>query len=109
VQLDPLPPPAVPAPLEAPIAAISGDTLAWTLTPLTEFAAALGVSVHWQPLPQGTDGRYEPKTRRITVSTAVAVNQQAAALVHEYAERRVMPTTATDAGCRGLVATGLSA
>jgi hypothetical protein len=35
------PPPAEPAPLDPPIAAISGDTLAWAIPELTAFARGL--------------------------------------------------------------------
>jgi antirestriction protein ArdC len=88
-QVDPLPAPAVPAPLDPPIAPITGDTLAWTLPVLETFAAGLGVSVGWEALRDGCDGLYDPRERRIAITTRVAVNQQAAALVHELAHALV--------------------
>jgi antirestriction protein ArdC len=88
-QVEPLAAPARPAPLDAPIAPIHGDTLGWALPELEAFAGGLGVTVSWEALRDGCDGVYRPKERRITVATAVSVNQQAAALVHELAHALV--------------------
>ncbi len=88
-QVDPLPAPATPAALDPPIAPITGDTLAWAIPGLTAFAHQIGVTVTHEALQDGCDGSYHPATRRITISTAVAVNQQAAALVHELAHALV--------------------
>src|SRR5262249_44267803 len=52
-------------------------------------AAGIGATVRWSALPAGTDGSYEPTTRRITINPAIAVNQQAAALIHELAHALV--------------------
>jgi len=87
--VDPLPAPATPAALDPPIAPITGDTLAWAIPGLTAFAHQIGVTVTHEALQDGCDGSYHPATRRITISTAVAVNQQAAALVHELAHALV--------------------
>jgi antirestriction protein ArdC len=88
-QVDPLPPPAHPAPLDPPIAAIEGDTLAPSIPALEELATAVGVSVGWEALAAGHDGSYNPAEKRITLSTAVAVNQRVAAFVHELAHALV--------------------
>jgi hypothetical protein len=88
-QVDPLPPPAKPAPLDPPIAPITGDTLGWTLPVLTEFGNALGVTVELEPMRDGCDGYYDPRTKRIALNPAISVNQQAAALVHELAHALV--------------------
>lgn len=63
-QVDELPPPAEPAPLDPPVAAeIDGDELAPWLEPLTALAADLGFRVTLEPLASGADGSYRPKTR----------------------------------------------
>jgi antirestriction protein ArdC len=88
-QVDPLPPPAVPAPLEPPIAPITGDTLAWALPVLEAFAGELQVTVGSEPMAEGHDGYYHPSERRIALNPAIAINQQAAALAHELAHALV--------------------
>jgi antirestriction protein ArdC len=88
-QVEPLPAPATPAPLDPPIAPINGDTLAWTLPVLEQLAAELGVTVAFELLADGHDGYYRPNQRRIAISTRVAINQQAAALAHELAHALV--------------------
>ena len=88
-QVDPLPPPATPAPLDPPIAPIAGDTLAWVLPELEAFAATLEVGVTFQALDGGCDGLYRVRERQIAINTGVSVNQQAAAFVHELAHALV--------------------
>src|SRR4051794_25272448 len=88
-QVDPLPAPARPAPLEPPIAPIDGDTLAWAIPMLDAFAAGLGVTVEREAMRDGCDGYYQPSRRRIAFNPTVTVNQQAAALVHELAHALV--------------------
>jgi len=88
-QVDPLPAPAVPAPLDPPIAPITGDTLAWAVPELEAFAHTLGVTVEREALRDGCDGYYHPAERRIAINPAVSVNQQAAALAHELAHALV--------------------
>jgi antirestriction protein ArdC len=88
-QVDALPAPAEPAPLDPPIAPVTGDTLAWALPELAAFADGLNVEVQWEPMPAGYDGWYRPREQRIAVNTEMAVNQQAAALVHELAHALV--------------------
>jgi antirestriction protein ArdC len=89
VQVDPLPLPVAPAPLDPPIAPIAGDTLAWALPELEAFARGLGVSVEREPMRAGCDGSYDHGARRIAINPAIAVNQQAAALAHELAHALV--------------------
>ena len=43
----------------------------------------------FEPLADGHDGYYRPSQRRIAINTAVAINQQAAALAHELAHALV--------------------
>jgi hypothetical protein len=67
-QVDELPPPAEPAPLDPPAAAeIDGDELAPWLEPLTALAAEIGSSVTFEPIASGADGYYRPKTKAIIV------------------------------------------
>jgi hypothetical protein len=72
-QVEPLPAPARPAPLDPPIA---GDTLAWTRPVLETFATGLGVTVGWEALRAGHDGSYRARERRIMINNGVAINQQ---------------------------------
>jgi antirestriction protein ArdC len=88
-QVDSLPPPAEPTPLDPPIAPIVGDTLAWALPELAEAAKAIGVTVNFQALADGHDGFYRPSERRITINDRTSVNQQTTALVHELAHALV--------------------
>jgi antirestriction protein ArdC len=88
-QVDPLPPPAEPAPLDPPIAPITGNTLAWTLPKLGEFGDSIGVTVDFETLGEGHDGFYRPGERQITINDRPAVNQQVTALVHELAHALV--------------------
>lgn len=88
-QVDPLPPPATPMPLDAPIAPITGDTLGWALPELGELAATVGVTVAFEALAEGHDGSYRPGARQITINDRPSVNQQVTALVHELAHALV--------------------
>src|SRR4051794_20086419 len=88
-QVDPLPPPAAPAPLDPPIAPITGDTLAWTLPVLSAFADGLGLTVENEPIRDDCDGYFDPRARRIAINPTRSINQQATALVHELAHALV--------------------
>jgi antirestriction protein ArdC len=83
-QVDPLPPPAVPAPLEPPIEPLTGDTLAPALDPLRDLATAIGYTVQITSL-DGPDGVCNPKTKTITVNAGLSANGQVATLIHELA------------------------
>ncbi|RKQ92977.1 antirestriction protein ArdC [Solirubrobacter pauli] len=82
-QVEPLPPPATPCPLDPPIAPITGETLAWAMPELERFAAEIDVSVERIPMAPGVDGLYGPNERHTAINSAMAINQQVAALVHE--------------------------
>jgi antirestriction protein ArdC len=84
-----LPPPAQPAPLEAPHHAPEGDELGWALPPLKALAARIGSSVEISPLRDGLGGYYQPQTKRIVISDAGSINAQIATLVHELAHALV--------------------
>ncbi|MTD47661.1 hypothetical protein GKE82_26015 [Conexibacter sp. W3-3-2] len=87
-QVDPLPAPAVPAPLDPPIADLEGEDLAEAWIPLTAIAAAIGVTVEVTDRIPG-DGRYTPDAKAIQVRDGLSVNQQVVALVHELAHALV--------------------
>jgi antirestriction protein ArdC len=88
-QVEPLPPPADPAPLDPPIAPIEGETLHWALPLLEQQASALQITVRYVDLPAGHDGSYRRDRKSITVSSAVSINQQVAAFCHELAHALV--------------------
>ena len=87
-QVEPLPPPATPAELDAPIAPLTGDELAHLHDPLTRFATALGYSVTVETLG-GPDGVCRHHERAIRVEASLAPNGQIAALLHELAHTLV--------------------
>src|SRR5881397_2480501 len=67
-QVDELPPPAEPAPLDPPAAAeIDGNELAPWLEPLTALAGGIGSTVAFESIASGADGYYRPKTKAIVV------------------------------------------
>ena len=104
-QVDELPPPAEPAPLDPPAAAeIDGDELAPWLQPLTTLAADIGCTVTFEPIASCADGLYRPSTKAIVVEASHPPNRQVKTLVHEYADVRVMPTSAGEFRLSGLIA-----
>ena len=83
-QVDELPPPAEPAPLDPPAAAeIDGDELAPWLEPLTALATAIGSTVVFESIASGADGFYRPKTKAIVVEASHSPNRRVKTLVHE--------------------------
>jgi len=52
-QIEALPPPADPAPLEPPIAELQGDSLAWARQPLEALAGELGYRIDYRTLAEG--------------------------------------------------------
>jgi len=84
-QVEPLPPPAEPAPLEPPTVAVEGDSHRDLLAPLGELARELGVSVEVCKTPGSSHGFFAPDERRIGVSSELSGNAQVATLIHELA------------------------
>jgi hypothetical protein len=81
-QVQELPPPAEPAPLDPPAGAeIDGDELAPWLEPLTALAAEIGSTVAYEPIASGADGYYRPKTKAIVIEAAHPINRQVKTLV----------------------------
>jgi antirestriction protein ArdC len=90
-QVDPLPPPAEPQPLDPPVAELEGDELAPAWESLVRLAESIGSSVK---LAQGAEmgdahGFYEPVTKRIVIAGAFVENAQVKTLVHELAHALV--------------------
>ena len=84
-QVQPLPPPAEPAPLDPPLVEVQGDSLAWASGPLHELATQLGYDVVYEPLAKGHGGSCDPTAKRVTINTDQAVNAQVDVLCHELA------------------------
>ena len=84
-QVEPLPPPAEPAPLDPPLAEVQGDSLAWASEPLHELATQLGYDVVYEPLAHGHGGSCSPAAKRVTINSDQAVNAQVDVLCHELA------------------------
>jgi len=88
-QVDPLPPPAVPAPLDPPIRDVDGDELAPVIPSLVELAGQVGSMVVFEPVSGGAHGYYQPSSRRIVIDEHLSVNQQVKTLCHELAHALV--------------------
>src|SRR4051794_14063782 len=89
-QVDELPPPAEPAPLDPPVATeIDGDELAPWLEPLIALAGEIGSTVAFESIASGADGFYRPKTKAIVVEVAHSPNRRVKTLVHELAHALV--------------------
>jgi antirestriction protein ArdC len=87
-QVDPLPPPATPVALQAPIAPIEGDTLAHALEPLCALAHQIGSTVTFSPDTRG-DGHYNLASKAIVIADTLTINGQVATLAHELAHALV--------------------
>lgn len=82
-QVDPLPPPAEPVPLDPPIVALEGDDLAWAWPALVDLGAEIGSVVVVKPLPHGCGASYDTTTLAIAINDAASINQRVKTLVHE--------------------------
>jgi len=82
-QVQELPPPAEPAPLDPPHVLIDGDELEGALEPLTALAGELGCTVELQELTDCRGGYYRPQTKAIVLSAERSINQRVSTLVHE--------------------------
>ena len=88
-QVDPLPPPAEPVPLDPPIVALEGDDLAWAWPNLVSLASDVGSDVTVKPLPAGCGGLHDLTTLAIDIAEDASVNQRVKTLVHELGHRLV--------------------
>jgi antirestriction protein ArdC len=84
-QVEALPPPAEPVPLDPPIAELEGDSLEWAREPLEDLAGELGYTVAYRMLAKGHGGSCEPAARRVTIDAEQSVNAQVDVLCHELA------------------------
>jgi hypothetical protein len=88
-QVQPLPPPAVPAPLDPPIRTVDGDELAAVIPSLVGLAGQIGSSVAFESIAGAGHRHYEPATRRIVVDDRLCANQRVKTLCHELAHALV--------------------
>jgi antirestriction protein ArdC len=89
-QVQELPPPAEPTPLDPPTAAeIDGDELTPWLEPLSALAAEIDSTINFAPIASGADGYYRPSTKAIVVEAGHPANRQVKTLVHELSHALV--------------------
>jgi antirestriction protein ArdC len=88
-QVAPLPPPAVPAPLDPPIRDVDGDELAPVIPTLVGLADEIGCTVAFAPISGGAHGYYQPSTEQIVVDDSLSANQRVKTLCHELAHALV--------------------
>jgi hypothetical protein len=88
-QVEPLPAPAEPAPLQAPSAELEGDSLTWVRGPLARLAGELGYRVAYRPLERGHGGSCDPTAKVLTVNDEQSVNAQVSVICHELAHALV--------------------
>jgi antirestriction protein ArdC len=88
-QVDELPPPHTPAPLDPPIAPITGDELADHLPALIELATAHGYTVGYEAIGGAAQGYCAPTRQHLGVSEDLAPNGRAMVLIHELAHMLV--------------------
>ena len=82
-QVQELPPPAQPVPLDPPIRDIAGDDLAWTWPLLVDLAGEIGSEVVVEAIPRGAGGFYVAETRGISINEANTINHRVKTLIHE--------------------------
>jgi N-terminal domain of anti-restriction factor ArdC len=87
-QVQPLPPPAKPAPLTAPIAEITGDSHAAAFAAITELASTIGYRVDLRDTGRA-DGTCNRKARQITIAERLSPNGRVVAGIHELAHALV--------------------
>ena len=87
-QVDPLPPPALPAPLTPPFREVTGDSHARLLERLIELACDVGYVVEVCDTGQ-PEGTCHHKTRVIKIAERLEPNGRLATLVHELAHAMV--------------------
>jgi antirestriction protein ArdC len=82
-QVAPLPPPAQPAPLTAPIREVTGDSHQQLIERLIELACDVGYVVDLCADPGPADGRCNHQTKVIEIADRLAPNGKLATLIHE--------------------------
>jgi hypothetical protein len=84
-QVDPLPPPAEPAPLTAPIREVAGDSHEQLIDRLIELASDVGYQVELCADTRRADGRCNSKTKQIEIADRLAPSGTLSVLIHELA------------------------
>jgi hypothetical protein len=92
-QVEPLPPPAEPAPLDPPIAEPDGESLAWAFPRLEALTAELGCSVVIEPHPDGRGGCFIPDLQIISLNQANSPNHQIKTFIHELSHALLRRTS----------------
>jgi antirestriction protein ArdC len=82
-QVEELPPPAEPVPLDCPIAEVEGDELESCVEPLSAFAESIGSRVRFEAMSAERGGYYDALSKAIAINDTRSVNAQVKALVHE--------------------------
>jgi hypothetical protein len=95
-QVQELPPPAVPVPLDPPIEPLEGDSLAWVFPRLAALTGELGCSVVIEPHPDGCGGCFMPELQVISLNESSSVNHQVKTFVHELSHALLRWTTELD-------------
>ena len=95
-QVEPLPPPAKPVPLDPPIAKPEGDSLAWAFPRLQVLAGDLGCSLVSERHPDGSGGCFIPDLNRISLNEANSTNHQIKTLIHELSHALLRHTDLGD-------------
>jgi antirestriction protein ArdC len=89
-QVEALPPPAEPVPLEPPVVDVEGEDIAGLFEPLSTLAQEIGFSVELeQDVPRGAKGYCSPSERKIGISAEMSGNGRVKTLVHEVAHALV--------------------
>lgn len=88
-QVDPLPPPAEPAPLTPPVREITGDSHAQLLDRLLGLGSDVGYQVDLEADTGVADGSCSHQTRQIKIDARLAANAKLATLIHELAHALV--------------------
>lgn len=97
-QVEPLPAPAEPVPLDPPIVQLEGDELAYAWPGLVLLAGEIGSSVAVAELPESKGGTYVPESKEITIAAGRSVNAQVKTLVHELGHALVRAEPDEDSG-----------
>lgn len=84
-QVQQLPPPATPAPLDPPVRDVTGEDLGPVLPHLIELGREIGSSVEFEAIGGHRRGYYEVESRRIAIAEDMPANAQVKTLIHELA------------------------
>ncbi len=84
-QVDPLPPPAQPVPLQQPIHDVDGEQLAPIIPKLALLADQIGCTISWEAMSGQCHGYLDPGSWRIGIDTRLSGNGKVKTLCHELA------------------------